>query len=59
MTTRPQRRRVRVLESCPSEQVQEIRVRAGDNLAVGPTDETSGVEGWLPASCMHDLEEAR
>jgi Variant SH3 domain len=58
MTTDPQRRRVRVMTSCTREQVQEIRVRAGDSLAVGHRNQQhpafvwsateDGHHGWIP-----------
>jgi hypothetical protein len=123
MSPDPQRRHVRVLTSCTREQVQEIRVREGDSLAVGHRNQqhpefvwsatedghhgwvpedflemtgqrsavarraydsshltvvaneeltvleqvgdyllcrtAAGVEGWVRASCVHDLEEER
>jgi hypothetical protein len=58
MTTEPQRRRVGVAASCTREQVQEIRVRAGDSLAVGHRNQQhpafvwcateDGHHGWVP-----------
>ena len=58
MSTDPQRRRVRVLTSCTREQVQEIRLRAGDSVAVGHRNQQhpdfvwcateDGHHGWVP-----------
>ncbi len=58
MSTDPQRRRVRVLESCAREQVQEITLHAGDNVAVGHRNQQhpdfvwcaaeNGHHGWVP-----------
>lgn len=58
MSTDPQRRRVRVLTPCTREQVQEIRLRAGDSVAVGHRNQQhpdfvwcateDGHHGWVP-----------
>jgi hypothetical protein len=58
MSPDPQRRRVRVTTSCTREQVQEIRMRAGDNVAVGHRNQQhpafvwaateDGHHGWVP-----------
>jgi hypothetical protein len=59
MNADPQRRRrVRVATSCAREQVQEIRVRAGDSIAVGHRNQQhpafiwsateDGHHGWVP-----------
>jgi hypothetical protein len=58
MTTDPQPRRIRVTKSCTREQVQEIRIRAGDSLAVGHRNQQhpafvwsateDGHHGWVP-----------
>jgi hypothetical protein len=58
MTSDPQLRRVRVLTSCTREQVQEIRLRAGDSVAVGHRNQQhpsfvwsageDGHHGWVP-----------
>jgi hypothetical protein len=58
MTSDPQPRRVRVSTSCTREQVQEIRVRAGDSLSVGHRNQQhpafvwcateDGHHGWVP-----------
>ena len=58
MTTDPQPRRVRVATSCTREQVQEIRIHAGDSLAVGHRNQQhpafvwsateDGHHGWVP-----------
>jgi Variant SH3 domain len=58
MTIDPQRRRVRVATSCTREQVQEIRIHAGDALAVGHRNQQhpafiwsateDGHHGWVP-----------
>ena len=58
MTTDPQIRRVRVDTSCTREQIQEIRVRLGDSLAVGHRNRQhpafvwcateDGHHGWVP-----------
>ncbi len=123
MSTDSQRRHVRVTTSCTREQVQEVRVREGDSVAVGHRNQQhpdfvwaatedghhgwvpeeylemtgkqsavvrrdydsshltvvedeeldvieqvgdyllcrteAGVEGWVPVSCVHDVEEER
>jgi hypothetical protein len=58
MTTDPQPRRVRAAKSCTREQVQEIRIHAGDSLAVGHRNQQhpafvwsateDGHHGWVP-----------
>ena len=58
MTTDPQRRQVRVATSCTREQVQEIRIHAGDALSVGHRNQQhpafvwsateDGHHGWVP-----------
>jgi hypothetical protein len=58
MTMDPQPRRIRVTKSCTREQVQEIRIRAGDSLAVGHRNQQhpafvwsateDGHHGWVP-----------
>jgi len=58
VSTDPQRRLVRVATSCTREQVQEIRVRAGDSVAVGHRNQQhpafvwcateDGHHGWVP-----------
>ena len=58
MTTDPQRRLVRVAATCTREQVQEIRVRVGDSLAIGNRTQQhpasvwnateDGHHGWVP-----------
>jgi hypothetical protein len=58
MNSDPQCRRVRVATPCTREQVQEIRVRAGDSLAVGHRNQQhpefvwsateDGHHGWVP-----------
>jgi hypothetical protein len=58
MTIDPQPRRVRVATSCTREQVQEIRVRTGESLAVGHRNQQhaafvwcateDGHHGWVP-----------
>lgn len=58
MTTDSQSRRVRAATSCTREQVQEIRVRPGDSLAVGHRNQQhpdfvwcateDGHHGWVP-----------
>lgn len=58
MTADPQRRRARVATSCTREQVQEIRIRVGDGLAVGHRNQQhpafvwcateDGHHGWVP-----------
>ncbi len=66
MTTGPRRSLDRVAASCALEQVLEIRVRAGDGLAIGhrnqhPAFSGSAAEeghcGWLPASCANETAE--
>jgi hypothetical protein len=58
MTTDPKSRHVRVVTSCTREQVQEIRMRKGDALAVGHRNRQhpafiwsateDGHHGWVP-----------
>ena len=58
MTPTSQNRRVRVFISCAREQVQEIRVRTGDSLALGHRNQQhpafvwsateDGHHGWVP-----------
>ena len=58
MTAHPQHRRVRVFTACTREQVQEIRVHTGDNVAVGHRNQQhpafvwsateDGHHGWVP-----------
>jgi hypothetical protein len=58
MTSTPQHRRVRVVTSCTREQVQEIRVRAGDSVSLGHRNQQhpafvwsateDGHHGWVP-----------
>jgi hypothetical protein len=58
MTASSQRRRVRVFTSCTREQVQEIRIREGDNLSLGHRNQQhpafvwsateDGHHGWVP-----------
>jgi hypothetical protein len=58
MTTDPAGRNVRVATSCTREQVQELRVRKGDSLAVGHRNQQhpefvwsaseDGHHGWVP-----------
>ncbi len=58
MTTGPQHRQVRVVTSCTREQVQEVRIRVGDSLAVGHRNQQhpafiwsateDGHHGWVP-----------
>jgi Variant SH3 domain len=58
VTTDPQHRLVRVTTACMRERVQEIRIRAGDNLAVGHRNQQhpafvwsateDGHHGWVP-----------
>ncbi len=58
MTIDPQRRRVRVAASCTREQVQEIRIHAGDSLSIGHRNQQhpafvwcateDGHYGWVP-----------
>ena len=58
MTTGPQHRHVRVITSCTREQVQEVRIRVGDGLAVGHRNQQhpafvwsateDGHHGWVP-----------
>jgi hypothetical protein len=58
MTTDPRHRQVRVVTSCAREQVQEIRMRAGDGLSVGHRNQQhpafiwsateDGRHGWVP-----------
>ena len=58
MTTDPQHRRIRVATSCTREQVQEIRIHAGDALSVGHRNQQhpafiwsateDGHHGWVP-----------
>ncbi len=65
MTTDPQRRQVRVSSSCTREQVQEIRVHAGDSLAVGHRNlqhpafvwsaTEDGHHGWVPEDYIEIL----
>jgi exonuclease III len=70
MTTDPQRRQVRVSSSCAREQVQEIRIRTGDSLAIGhrnqqhpafvwsaTEDGHHGVAGWVSESCVEAIAE--
>jgi len=67
VTTPPLRRHVRVLESCTSEQVQEIRVRGGDSLAVGHRNQQhpefvwsateNGSHGWVPEDYIEFADE--
>ena len=62
MSTDLQRRRVRVLRSCTREQVQEIRLRAGDSVAVGHRNQQhpdfvwcateDGHHGWAPEAYL-------
>ena len=66
MTSTPQNRRVRVLNSCTREQVQEIRVRAGDHLSVGHRNQQhpafvwsateDGHHGWVPEDYVRMTE---
>jgi len=54
----PQRRHVRVTTPCTREQIQEIRMRAGDSVAVGHRNQQhpafvwcateDGHHGWVP-----------
>jgi hypothetical protein len=58
MTIDLHQRQVRVLSSCTREQVQEIRIRAGDSLSVGHRNQQhpafvwsateDGHHGWVP-----------
>jgi hypothetical protein len=58
MSTDTHHRRVRVVTSCTREQIQEIRVREGDGLAVGHRNQQhpafvwsateDGHHGWVP-----------
>ena len=62
MSTDLQRRRVRVLKSCTREQVQEIRLHAGDSVAVGHRNQQhpdfvwcateDGHHGWAPEAYL-------
>ena len=62
MTTDQHRRRVRVLTSCLREQVQEIRIREGDSVAVGHRNQQhpafvwcateDGHHGWVPEAYL-------
>jgi hypothetical protein len=65
VTTDPQRRLVRVASSCTREQVQEIRVHAGDSLAIGHRNQQhpafvwsateDGHHGWVPEDYIEIL----
>jgi len=65
MTSHP-RRNVRVSTSCAREQVQEIRVRAGDSLSVGHRNQLhpafvwsateDGHHGWVPEDYIDIVE---
>ncbi len=65
MTTDPQPRQVRVSSSCTREQVQEIRIHAGDSLAVGHRNQQhpafvwsateDGHHGWVPEDYIEIL----
>ena len=58
MITDPQPRRVRVATACTREQVQEIRIHAGDSLSIGHRNQQhpafvwsateDGHHGWVP-----------
>ena len=58
MTIDPQHRSVRVAASCTREQVQEIRIHAGDSLSIGHRNQQhpafvwsateDGHHGWVP-----------
>jgi hypothetical protein len=65
MTPTP-RRQVRVVTSCTREQVQEIRVRAGDSISVGHRNQQhpafvwsateDGHHGWVPEEYIAVVE---
>ena len=65
MTTDLHRRQVRVVRSCTREQVQEIRMRAGDCLSVGHRNQQhpafiwsateDGHHGWVPEEYVEIL----
>jgi hypothetical protein len=65
MTFDPQRRLVRVATSCTREQVQEIRIHAGDSLSVGHRNQQhpafvwsateDGHHGWVPEDYIEML----
>ena len=66
MTTDPHHRRVRVITACVREQVQEIRIHAGDDLSVGHRNQQhpafiwsateDGHHGWVPEEYMEIVE---
>jgi hypothetical protein len=66
VSTAPHRRRVRVATSCTREQVQEIRVREGDGLAVGHRNQQhpafvwsateDGQYGWVPEEYIRFID---
>jgi hypothetical protein len=65
MTTDPQHRHVRVQTACTREQVQEIRIHAGDALSVGHRNlqhpafiwsaAEDGHHGWVPEDYIEIL----
>jgi hypothetical protein len=66
MTTDLQPRRVRVATSCTRQQVQEIRIVAGDSLAVGHRNQQhpafvwcateDGHHGWVPEESIEIVQ---
>jgi hypothetical protein len=66
VTDDPMHRRVRVITACAREQVQEVRVRAGDSLAVGHRNmqhpsfvwsaKEDGSHGWVPEDYIEMVE---
>jgi hypothetical protein len=67
MSNDPQRRRVRVTTACAREQVQEIRIHAGDALAVGHRNQQhpafvwcateDGHHGWVVEDYLEFIDE--